>query len=107
MRSICLYFQVHQPSRLRTYRFFDIGVNHHYYDDYQNRTIVRRVAEKSYLPMNKLLLDLINEYGAAFKVTFSISGIALDQFAQYAPEVIDSFKKLANTGNRSEERRVG
>lgn len=99
MRSICLYFQVHQPSRLRTYRFFDIGVNHHYYDDYQNRTIVRRVAEKSYLPMNRLLLDLIKEYGAAFKVTFSISGIALDQFSQFAPEVIDSFKKLAKTGN--------
>lgn len=99
MRSICLYFQVHQPFRLRTYRFFDIGVDHHYYDDYQNRTIVKRVAEKSYLPMNKLLLSLIKEYGAAFKVTFSISGIALDQFEQYAPEVIESFKKLSKTGN--------
>lgn len=99
MRSICLYFQIHQPYRLRTYRFFDIGSNHNYYDEYQNRTIIKRVAERSYLPMNRLLLELIKEYGAAFKVTFSISGIAIDQFKQYTPEVIDSFKKLADTGN--------
>lgn len=99
MRSICLYFQVHQPYRLRTYRFFDIGANHHYYDDFQNRSIVRRIAEKSYLPMNKLLLGLIKEYGAKFKVSFSISGIALDQFSQYAPDVIHSFRQLADTGN--------
>jgi alpha-amylase len=99
MRSICLYFQVHQPFRLKTYRFFEIGVDHQYYDEYQNRTIVRRVADKSYLPMNKLLLGLIKEYGASFKVSFSISGIALDQFELYAPDVIDSFKALAKTGN--------
>lgn len=99
MRSICLYFQIHQPYRLQTYRFFDIGSNHHYYDDYLNRSIIKRVAEKSYIPMNRLLLDLIKEYGAAFKVTFSISGIAMEQFRQYSPEVIDSFKELAATGN--------
>jgi len=99
MRSICLYFQIHQPYRLRTYRFFDIGSDHHYYDEYQNRTIVKRIAERSYLPANKLMLDLIKEYGAAFKVSFSISGIALEQFKQYTPEVIDSFKELAKTGN--------
>jgi len=99
MRSICLYFQVHQPFRLRTYRFFDIGANHQYYDEYQNRTIIRRVAERSYIPMNKLLLGLIKEYGSRFKVTFSISGNAMDQFGMYAPEVIDSFRALADTGN--------
>lgn len=99
MRSICLYFQIHQPFRLRTYRFFDIGSSHHYYDDYQNRTITKRVAERSYLPMNRLLLDLIKEYGAAFKVSFSISGIAIDQFRQYTPEVIQSFQELAKTNN--------
>ncbi|MGE5382534.1 MAG: polysaccharide deacetylase family protein [Omnitrophica WOR_2 bacterium] len=99
MRSICLYFQIHQPYRLRTYRFFDIGSSHHYYDEYQNRTIIKRVVERSYLPMNRLLLDLIKEYGAAFKVSFSISGIAIDQFKQYSPEVIKSFKALADTGN--------
>lgn len=99
MRSICLYFQIHQPYRLRTYRFFDIGSSHNYYDEYQNRTIVKRIAERSYLPTNKLLLDLIKEYGAAFKVCFSISGIALEQFKQYTPEVLESFRELAKTGN--------
>ena len=99
MRSICFYFQVHQPFRLRNYRFFDIAEKHNYYDDYNNSFIMRKVAEKSYLPMNKLLLDLINEYGSAFKVSFSISGTALDQFEQYAPDVLDSFKRLAETGN--------
>ncbi len=99
MRSINLYFQVHQPLRLRTYRFFDIGANHYYYDDYQNRNIIQRVVGQSYIPMNNLLLGLIKEYGARFKVSFSISGIALDQFEMYAPEAIKSFKKLADTGN--------
>ncbi len=99
MRSICLHFQVHQPYRLRTYRFFDIGSNHQYYDEYQNRTIIKRVVERSYLPMNKLLMDLIKEYGAAFKVSFSISGMAIEQFKQYTPEVLESFQKLAKTGN--------
>ncbi len=99
MRSICFYFQVHQPLRLRTYRFFDIGGYHNYYDDYQNRFILRRVADKCYLPMNNLLLDLIKEYGSAFKVSFSISGIALDQFEMYTPDVLRSFQKLADTGN--------
>ena len=98
MRSICFYFQVHQPFRLRTYRFFDMGVNHNYYDDYQNRTIIRRIADKCYLPMNKLLLELINKYGSDFKVSFSISGIALEQLELYTPDVLDSFKKLAKTG---------
>lgn len=98
MRSICLYFQVHQPFRLRTYRFFNIGQDHHYYDDYQNRHIIKRVAEKSYLPANNLMLDLIREYGTAFKVSYSISGTALDQLQQHVPEVIHSFRQLADTG---------
>jgi alpha-amylase len=98
MRSICLYFQVHQPYRLRTYRFFNIGQDHHYYDEYQNRHIIRRVAEKSYLPANKLMLDLIREFGSAFRISYSISGTALDQLQTYVPEVIDSFRQLADTG---------
>ncbi len=98
MRSICFYFQVHQPFRLKRYRFFDIGKDHHYYDDYQNEFIVRRVADKCYLPMNQLLLEKIKEFGENFKVSFSISGVALDQFEMYTPEVIDSFKALADTG---------
>lgn len=98
MRSICLYFQVHQPFRLRTYRFFNIGAEHNYYDDFQNRHIIKRVAEKCYLPANKMMLDLIKEYGTAFKVTFSISGTAIEQLQQHAPEVIQGFQKLAKTG---------
>lgn len=99
MRSVCLYFQVHQPFRLRTYRFFDIGADHYYYDDYQNKRIARRIAKECYLPANEVILGLINEFGSAFKVTFSISGIALEQFKKYSPEVIESFKRLAETGN--------
>ena len=97
-KSLCLYFQVHQPARLRLYRFFDIGKDSHYYDDFANRTILRRVAQKCYLPMNALLLDLINENKGQFKVAFSISGTVLEQFDRYAPEVIESFRKLAATG---------
>lgn len=99
MRSICFYFQVHQPYRLKTYRFFNIGDDHHYYDDYQNKYIIRRVADKNYLPMNKLLLDHIREFGSRFKVSFSISGTAIDQFEMYAPDVLQSYKELAQTGN--------
>ena len=92
------YIQIHLPTRLRLYRFFDIGKDSHYYDDFTNRTILRRVADLCYLPMNNLLLELIEKYKGAFKVAFSISGSALEQFDRYAPEVIDSFKKLAETG---------
>jgi len=98
-KSICLYFQVHQPTRLRLYRFFDIGKDSHYYDDFANRTILRRVAQRCYLPMNQLLLELLKAYDGKFKVAFSISGSALDQFRRFAPDVLDSFKALADTGN--------
>ena len=97
-KSITLYFQVHQPARLRLYRFFDIGKDSHYYDDFANRTILRRIAQKCYIPMNQLLLELISKHGGDFKVAFSISGTALEQFDRYAPEVIDSFRALAATG---------
>lgn len=97
-KSICLYFQVHQPTRLRLYRFFDIGKDSHYYDDFANRTILRRIAERCYLPANKLLLDLINSSNGKFKVAFSISGSVLEQFDRHCPEVIESFRALAKTG---------
>lgn len=97
-KSICLYFQVHQPTRLRLYRFFDIGKDSHYYDDFANRTILKRIAQKCYLPMNEMLLDIIRNNKNKFKVAFSISGSALEQFARYTPEVLDSFRKLADTG---------
>ena len=97
-KSICLYFQVHQPTRLRLYRFFDIGKDSHYYDDFANRTILRRVATRCYLPMNQLMLELIGQHKGKFKIAYSISGSALEQFQRFAPEVIDSFRALAATG---------
>lgn len=98
MRSICFYFQVHQPVRLRRYRFFDIGKSHQYYDDHANRTIMQKVAAKCYLPTNKVLLDLIKEYGKQFKISYSISGTALVQMEKYSPQTLESFQKLAATG---------
>lgn len=97
-KAICFYFQVHQPFRLRRYRFFDLGIEHYYYDDYTNESIMRKVADKCYLPTNKLLLSLIKEHKGKFKVSFSITGIAIRQFKLYAPEVLDSFRALAETG---------
>ncbi|MFC2114908.1 polysaccharide deacetylase family protein [Bacteroidota bacterium] len=99
MSTICLYFQVHQPFRFRRYRFFDIGNEHYYYDDYSNESILRKVAEKCYLPANNILLDLIRKYDGRFKVAFSISGIAMDQMELYAPDVLESFKSLAKSGH--------
>ena len=98
MPAVCFYFQVHQPYRLRHYTFFDIGNLHNYEDEDANSAILLKVANKCYLPMNALLLKLIHEYRGAFKVSFSISGTALDQFEAYAPEVTRSFQKLVETG---------
>lgn len=96
-KSLCFYFQVHQPDRLRLYRFFDIGNDSQYFDEFANRTILKRVAERCYLPMNAIILELIAKHKGQFKVAYSISGVALEQFEKYAPEVLDSFKKLADT----------
>ena len=98
MKTVCFYFQVHQPWRLKTYRFFQMGNDHNYLDDFTNRAIMQKVARECYLPMNALLLNLIEEHKGAFKVSFSITGSAIEQFKAYAPEVLESFKKLADTG---------
>jgi alpha-amylase len=98
MKYLCLYFQVHQPFRFRNYSFFDIGNDHYYYNDYLNESVLQKVAQKCYLPANDLLLKMIEKHGRNFKVTFSITGVALDQFELYAPEVIESFQRLAKTG---------
>ena len=98
MSALCFYFQVHQPYRLRHYTFFDIGVDSFYEDEDANCGIMLKVARKCYLPMNALLLKLIRKYDGRFKVSFSISGTALDQFEAYAPEVIQSFRELVATG---------
>jgi len=99
MKKICFTFQVHQPYRLRNFHFFEIGSHYNYFDEETNARIMRQVAEHSYLPANKLLLDLINTHGNAIKVSFAISGTALDQMEQYVPEVLESFKEMAHTGN--------
>lgn len=98
MKSVCLNFQVHQPFRYRKYRFFDIGNDSYYYDDFANESILRKLANNCYLPANKIILEQIKKQKGKFKVSYSISGIALDQFKLYAPEVIDSFAELAATG---------
>ena len=98
MSALCFYFQVPQPYRLRHYTFFDIGVDSFYEDEDANCGIMLKVARKCYLPMNALLLKLIRKYDGRFKVSFSISGTALDQFEAYAPEVIQSFRELVATG---------
>lgn len=103
MPSVCFYFQVHQPMRVRKYRIFDVGNNSSYFSDnsgtsLDNRAIVEKVARKCYLPANATLLENIKNY-PDFKASFSISGIALEQFENFYPEVIDSFKALVDTGN--------
>ena len=98
MKTICFYFQVHQPWRLKTYRFFNMGVDHNYLDDLTNHAILQKVARQCYLPMNALLLNLIKEQKGKFRCSFSITGSAVEQFRAYAPEVLDSFRELAATG---------
>jgi alpha-amylase len=98
MKSICLIFQIHQPFRFRKYRFFDIGKDNYYYDDYANETIMRKIADKCYLPANKIILEQIRKHKGKFKVAFSLSGVVIDQFKLYCPEVITSFAELAKTG---------
>ena len=99
MKTVCFYFQVHQPWRLKTYRFFQMGKDHNYLDDFSNRAIMQKIARECYLPMNALLLSLIEKHNGAFKCTFSITGSAVEQFKAYAPEVLESFKQLAATGH--------
>ncbi|HIU17024.1 MAG TPA: polysaccharide deacetylase family protein [Candidatus Avidesulfovibrio excrementigallinarum] len=98
MPSVCFYFQVHQPYRLRHYTFFDIGRNHFYEDEDTNCDILLKVARKSYLPMNRLLLEQIRRCKGRFKVAFSLTGTVITQFEAWAPEVIRSFQDLAETG---------
>lgn len=99
MKQLCLYFQVHQPYRLKKYRFFNIGKDHFYFDEFLNRTIIDRIATKCYQPMNDLLLKMIAQHGQGVKVSFSISGPAIEQLQAYAPQVIYQFQKLAATGS--------
>ncbi len=96
MASVCFYFQVHQPFRLRRYSVFDSDAR--YFDDNANREILQKVGHKCYLPANGMLLDQIERHQGRYRVAFSLTGVVLDQFERYMPEVLDSFKRLAATG---------
>src|SRR3954470_20100837 len=96
MPAVCFYFQVHQPFRLRRYSVFDTDRN--YFDELKNAELVKKVAQKCYLPANKMLLENIRRHEGRFRGPFSISGCALEQFAESTPEVLDSFHELNQTG---------
>jgi len=96
MPSVCFYFQVHQPIRLRHYTVFD--KNDQYFDDYKNGSICRKVANKCYLPTNRLLLELIRRFDGRFRIAYSITGLLLEQLERYSPEVMSTFDALAETG---------
>jgi alpha-amylase len=97
MKAICFNFEIHQPFRLKRYRFFDIGNDHYYYDDFLNDDIVTRIAHNSYIPAAETLLRMI-ENNPGFRCSISLTGVAIEQLEQYVPEFIDLLKKLANTG---------
>jgi alpha-amylase len=98
MKNICLYFHVHQPIQIKTHWFFEIGTNNPYYNDNENQALIRKAADNSYLPSNKILLGLIKKYNGKFKVSFFISGFLLHIFEKYMPDVLESFRELAKTG---------
>lgn len=98
MRTICLYFEIHQIIHLKRYRFFDIGQDHYYYDDYANECSINEVAERSYIPALNALIDMAKNSGGAFKVALSISGVALEQLEIHAPAVVDLLHQLNDTG---------
>ena len=98
MKTVCLLFEIHQPFRLKKYRFYDIGADHYYYDDYANDEILKRLAYQSYIPAAKMLLEMIEASEKKFKVALSISGVALEQFEMYCPEFLDCVRELVSTG---------
>lgn len=98
MPSVCLYFQVHQPNRLKPYTFFDLGKDHFYENDQFNAEVIHKVSEKCYLPANRMILDLINQYKGKFKIAYSLSGVFIEQLEYHRPDVLQSFVDLANTG---------
>ncbi len=98
MKTICLYFEIHQIIHLKRYRFFDIGTDHYYYDDYENERSISDIAERSYMPALNTFLDMIKANGKYFKVAFSISGVGLEQLEIHAPQVITKLQELNETG---------
>ena len=98
MKNICLYFNLHQPNRLKPYTFFEIGNDHFYENDELNKRFLDEISAKCYLPMNGIMLGIIKEMGSAFKLNLSLSGTLIEQLEMHRPDVLDSFKALAETG---------
>ena len=98
MKTICLYFEIHQIIHLKRYRFFDIGTDHYYYDDYENERSISDIAERSYMPALNVLQDMIKENGKYFKVAFSLSGVGMEQLEMHAPQVLAKLQELNETG---------
>ena len=98
MKTICLYFEIHQIIHLRRYRFFDIGTDHYYYDDYENEHSITDIAERSYMPALNTLLEMIKNNGNYFKVAFSLSGVGMEQLEMHAPQVLEKLQELNETG---------
>ena len=98
MKTICLYFEIHQIIHLKRYRFFDIGIDHYYYDDYENERSITEIAERSYMPALNTIGDMIRENNGLFKVAFSISGVGMEQLEMHAPQVIAKLQELNDTG---------
>lgn len=99
MTSICFYFQVHQPARLdQSFSFFDLGTGRSHRDERANREIMNKVADKCYIPSNRMMLDLIEQHRGKFRIAYSITGVALEQMQEFRPDVLDSFRRLADTG---------
>lgn len=98
MKTICLYFEIHQNIQLKRYRFFDIGTDHYYYDDYENERLISDIAERSYMPALNALLEMIKENGNYFKVAFSLSGVGIEQLEIHAPQVLEKLQELNQTG---------
>ena len=98
MKTICLYFEIHQIIHLKRYRFFDIGTDHYYYDDYENERSVTDVVERSYMPALNALEQMIQKGKGYFKVAFSLSGVGIEQMEMHAPQVLEKLQALNKTG---------
>ena len=98
MKTVCLYFEIHQNIHLKRYRFFDIGTDHYYYDDYENERSITETAEHSYIPALQALIEMAHRYGDYFKCAFSLSGTAIELLEQYSPEVLELLDELNQTG---------
>ena len=98
MKTICLYFEIHQITHLKRYRFFDIGTDHYYYDDYENERTINDIVERSYMPALETLDQMLRDHNGAFKVAFSLSGVGIEQLEMHAPKVLEKLQHMAETG---------